>query len=867
MAFNFSKEFREKYLTGSTDMPEIIDKAQKYVDDVEATDYDKELIFKSLYAFKHTIAETAGIDMDIIYPRIENLKGIYSQSSWGNALASCEISDDTNDKPIKMIIRPSIAAVEDDFHDRVILHEMAHVYSDDIRVENGKYVLRCTNIQSATDEVWTEGSSIIMAKYLGYEIELQKYSLSTRHDDIFRTAFLATESTGYTDIINSFEFFKLAYGEELIWREKYLGDGIIHQQCPELAHSDALLSDAAGGRNISKQLDLQQQMMDVCIKKWEIDETFSIDDYLRDVKTIYDKGVHFGHCEVDNKDTYFRAVSTYMQAFEISHFYSQLHGIDNSVEIAREINPLTRSEDCKTFLAVMEALKHSDIRLSQDSFMDMKYKRIESPDGPMIEIIIDRMRYQTNYSYNEILGIAGHSDMEDAKLTTKMASLFSRSVTEGEGISFIDIKESEKYTGCIRYLANYCELNSSSIDSKSALIFSAAGNESFFKSDKLLERVIQSANLENIRDSYGNNLLHLLAINTSDNSRNILKMICDHQPEAFAALAQERNNNGQRAIDIAVDVENLGFLRTTVQHFGISEIMDRLTEDKKAINNSHGAIPVGMILFESKDPDFILNAFKEGINPNCTDAMGRNVLHLCASGELPADRIHEFVNAGANINALGMAETTPLSIAIKNRDIETVSKLLTFGADPNELYTALRMDLPTGMGASDVLLFELKKQYSIFNKLVDAGANVDSDKYGGYTLLQKFGGVQYGNPDYHTVEILLEAGASPLRRGSGSDISLKDYACKTGDVKLFTLMLEAGYSSETLCIEGANLCREDKESLINMARVIEESRHIETTNDKIINLDDKATDFEMIKDDADDNSKIIESITLDSFEI
>ena len=76
----FSQSFTDKYSTPDkyAEMQEIINKSCTYCGDIKAKDEDKELIFETLYDFKHIIADKAGIDMEKIYSRCKICKSLWS---------------------------------------------------------------------------------------------------------------------------------------------------------------------------------------------------------------------------------------------------------------------------------------------------------------------------------------------------------------------------------------------------------------------------------------------------------------------------------------------------------------------------------------------------------------------------------------------------------------------------------------------------------------------------------------------------------------------------------------------------------------------------------------------------------------------
>ena len=74
----FSQSFTDKYSTPDkhAEMQEIINKSCTYCGDIKAKDEDKDLIFETLYGFKHIIADKAGIDMEKIYSKVGLISSI-----------------------------------------------------------------------------------------------------------------------------------------------------------------------------------------------------------------------------------------------------------------------------------------------------------------------------------------------------------------------------------------------------------------------------------------------------------------------------------------------------------------------------------------------------------------------------------------------------------------------------------------------------------------------------------------------------------------------------------------------------------------------------------------------------------------------
>ncbi len=85
----------------------------------------------------------------------------------------------------------------------------------------------------------------------------------------------------------------------------------------------------------------------------------------------------------------------------------------------------------------------------------------------------------------------------------------------------------------------------------------------------------------------------------------------------------------------------------------------------------------------SATPSQVLQALKNGADPNARDWVGRTVLMLAAASNRDPAIISALVKAGAGVNARGPQRWTPLMMAAyANPDPAVVLALLAAGADP-----------------------------------------------------------------------------------------------------------------------------------------------------------------------------------------
>lgn len=205
-------------------------------------------------------------------------------------------------------------------------------------------------------------------------------------------------------------------------------------------------------------------------------------------------------------------------------------------------------------------------------------------------------------------------------------------------------------------------------------------------------------------------------------------------------------------------------------------------------------------------------------------ANSMNLMLLNGTGRNDMGMITTAIANGADLNCLTDTEMTPLYIAMRNNNIQTVDYLLTHGADPNliteyayikerPLNAALHMnnrdskiiyrlidggadvngiggiyDSETPLNAITGNNNERKDQVEILKYLISKGADVNLSGPRGTTPLMQ--AVQFRNLEIGLVmaKILLKAGADPELKDN-NDSKAIDFAIKEGNKKMINLLM------------------------------------------------------------------------------
>jgi ankyrin repeat protein len=733
-----------------------------------------------------------------------------------------------------------------ELRDKALIHELCHLYTIDFSIENGKRICDNGGFQTGFDEIITEKTAIKVEEFLGYSIETQKFDIGADRDSRVLSANLESRGTGYGGIINFGDTLISMYGEEAVFREKYLKDGSvlgIQVNGISIKEIDEKITDMATVlTSLEERMEAQNLLTDALAKKWE-DSGISMSEYIESVRGISNSGIT-ANMESGIQLHEFSTISSRLQNFEIAQFYSIVAGRD--IDIYQEINPLTRSEDCKNFLVVMEGLKNSNISFSTEDLENMEYRRISSGISSKIILEIGGEKYQMDYKYDERFGMASKTEFEELSFFSKASNFLKiESTKEGKGVSFTDIIEGNQYTGGLDKIKEIIEKDSSKIDAESYLLSACVSSEISLKNEKYLSYILENIDLKDVKDSYGNNLLHAIANNPSPSTNLVLDKMMEHQPEAVIKLATKWNDDVITPLEESILNKNANIVRLLVENGEIKDVMRLLDAEKDCFVIGKEKVPVGDILFKLGDEDLMLKMVKAGVDADCKNSNGNNIISAYAKGEISGERLVDFINAGANVNCdSGFGMDNPVNITIRNGDVERLSTLLKFGGNPNclkELLDSKYMDVKD----SETTSVDIEKGMQMFKLLVDAGADPNyRGKYDRDTLLQRFGGIIDEEPDYKMIKLLVDAGANPFDSGTGGHPSLRDFAAEKGDVEIFKIMAAAGIDKESMDLENANLTAIERAMILRVE--VEHQAISENDNDKVEDIvQDKSNDVDI----------------------
>lgn len=99
-----------------------------------------------------------------------------------------------------------------------------------------------------------------------------------------------------------------------------------------------------------------------------------------------------------------------------------------------------------------------------------------------------------------------------------------------------------------------------------------------------------------------------------------------------------------------------------------------------------GARELRSVATRDDKPQMLLRLLEMGVDPNATDEHKDSALHFIArrtSGDIGLPNARTLIAAGADIDAIGYSERTPLGVAAHNGQLEMLQFLIAQGADVN----------------------------------------------------------------------------------------------------------------------------------------------------------------------------------------
>lgn len=812
----FTDAFIKKYSDPEkhASMQDVINNAYEAVNSINASQEHKELIFETLYAFKHTIAERANINMADIYKKVEliNSIGFEEYDRELNAAGLCYPTRGTDKRPIEITINDKYESDRTDYPKVVGIHEISHALSADYYTQYDKKIVTNIGLRGAfAEETVNDACTAEMARFLDYDVGCYNSKIATRVGDAGHFAYSTANVAGYIKIAEYTKLMETAYTPEILYKDKFTHQESIAAHYGDVHYKfivDTLDRIQNGENSIDEHLRLQGSFLPVLETRWKNDDNYNISNYIADCQRIQDATVNFFINGDNGQSLRMDSMAAHQNAFEIINIYATMRELDSAVDLMRELNPSTRSQDCQNFLIAMNGIKNLDKTYTDEELWNMEYKRVNSRNGTSVELTIGEDKYRIMGSVDKATGLTSFetivSTEDSAFAKLRIGELFRNSqLTRQDAITveFTDMTEVNKYTKIYDKMLDFASKSNSPMDVSDIAVLMSASTQDFHKED--IRRVFSEADIGNIQDVSGNNIFHIIAKNHSVNAANILHIANELYPEQTGRLLNTPNNNGLTPMDITHDYGNFSIL-CEIYNSRLPDMSIHTIQGNQYNTDESRYVPIEQQIMNTRHVGFISRMVEAGMDVNSRDYNGNTIMHMYARGELESLSLHQMLNKGANINVLNKDGESPISIAISDLNIECTDKLLRFGANPNCICELLEDPRSNA--------FNHAKRMEVLDMLIDAGANPNaSTNLYGYTPLQIAADIEHANNpiefrgvDYDAIKSLIEAGADPFHETRSGE-SLRDFAARTGDARIFDIMISAGIDIEALNVRDSNL--------------------------------------------------------------
>ena len=856
MAINFSQRFVDIYINSQNEnMIDIMQKSMHYVEKIEASDADKEFVFESLYAFKMVIAEPRGINMDEIYDKLQYIKSIshtdISNPEW---VGVCTSSEDG----IHITIDDSRNTTEE-AKKKTLSHELVHAFSASIQVdaESGNHIYS-KELTGFSDESATEAISMKMMRGLGYQYSDYNSPIDNRDADFITVAWTNNISTGYSNIVSYSDIMDKAFGPEFYYNKLQVSNANIDiTDDPQFKQASDLIDDAFKSSKIESRLMLEHLLLDEVNKQYSEFDFDKLNKYIYEMKLFNKVEVAFNIKEAspEYEPNIFHSASEYQSAFEIINIYAKLNNITSDVEIAREMNPITRSDDCYNFLVGMSAIKQLNMPYNSEDIANMSCTK----HGALYKLSIGGDSYITDAEIDKETGMIGISSVRNARefgLLEKLDNLslmFGSSKIEKD-IDYMKMVGVDEISCIYTKTSNMIMENGANSDNKLVILSFAASSVG---SEVMLKESLRNIDIEAVRDNHGNNIMHILATNQSTWAKDMTEILARTYPDAVEKLVNQPNKEGKTPGDVMRTLSNVGVMTALSDNYINNESRAEFTGvafDRTKLEY----IDKIKQLIDEKDVSTIRLLIEDGKADTIIDSAGNNVLHMYAKGEIGSVSISKILNSGVDIHAENDSQLTPIKQAVADGNIDTIRMLAKFddNLEPAIFSCAWKMHFNTMFPDNE--RFAYPNGMEIFDALTKNGYNPNATLQSEQlTLLQIASGIGQSSPflsgeltHYELVNRLLQDGANPFYSPTTQYESLRDFAAEKGDVKLFKMMVSAGADKEMLDIENSNLTPAEKALVTAMVDL----RDNEISVDKTAHNENEKTDCR-IKDVVSEDSK------------
>ena len=847
----FSQSFLDRY-KDNAEMQEVIQNADARLVGASISDADKETIYESLYGFKHAIADKYGFDMDPIYDKLEKLGSIEHVDEVDGHAAGGVFRNHGSlvpDRPAYIEISDSVCELASDAGKKeMMIHELCHLYAENF--EGGTRGL--INIHKGACEILTQDATKNIMQELGYNLD--QFDARLKIDSRIDSVTIPATGLGYAEMSNLAPFIRETFGERETYAAQFYGEklpeiqpspgaGLIGSQFlirnMTLTDMEASISTTEGSLSFADYIKMQSKFidtMDYALQKEDC--PFDIANYMKAMQEMHDGAMRF---TIDGQE--FNSLYAQTTVFDIKNIYGPMMELSEQ-EIKTELNPLTRTDDCKNFLIAINGLKASGIDLSSI---------YTSPEnGPYALTDEDKAKISAALSnVNRLYGININTDVGDlmggspgpiSGMYVHTSELDGRKVIAvevhpdihlaidgkiDEKTGMVIIDHIERVNEALPELPTVMEFewdkpsyNSIRLTNSLCRDFATGieGNmdaESMAYAYAVHSKLLPESRIEAafdqidpyiIADGQDNNIMHLSAHTNGPNATAILQYCIERDPEESARLLTSPNKDGELPLNLFLENGNLDQLDSilSLQQIQSQAILD--AERFVYCESTGQKEPLIVAAIEGEYYDVASVAMKNIQNPEMTTADGTPLIIFAA--EHQDYELLEAVTNKNTVNLMNYSDETALSIAVFYQDPEMTGFLLRNGADP-ELTSEGISPLNMALLQKPTSEFESDNRAKIVSTLIEHGADVNCDslvpgKDEYFKPLQIAAGIhEEKEPNYEMVKLLLEKGADPL--DAGESISLRDYAAQRGDAKLFEIMIESGVSKEDLDLKHSGL--------------------------------------------------------------
>lgn len=701
----FSKSFIDKY-ADNEEMQSIIKNTDEHLIGAKISDLDKETIYEFVYGHNKAIIEPNSMNINKLYEKLDYLGSIEhgdviinGLSYWGGYYNE---GSGNPDRPALIVLKDNVISNEEDFLTKKEseIHELEHLAGDNFRNSSrGIMVISRTN-----SEIMTQNSTIDTMKALGYELPIREIPLKTVNG--IDNAFILSNSCSFVYVEGMADLIRGLYGERQSYLSQFEGEtlpvigdkGFLSKfGMPEnlgYAEIEVVTSELDSNKDFHSYIKAQSKILEL-YKEGLDGSDVSISGYINAIQNFKDKAMIF---VIDGQEYN----SSYVQTatLDIENIYSKIHNL-TSAQTEQEVNPLTRSKDCKDFLIAINGLKSTSLDFPTDDILNMKYFQSELNGQPIIAVQIGEQQLAIDGKINEKTGLVVINEV-----TQTNEKLIETTRNNWE---------SSNYTNASLqlYLSPDQQLISVNNPELSTLRFSSFQKDSTYLLDK------NKAPIFGINDSSGNNLMHLLVSSPTENAHELLKRCAEENPELTGKLLTTPNKDGITPLDIAIENNNVKLFKVCHDNEIVLDVNYENGQQKSplllSMDESVSPIITKALLIEhDANPDKLTSEGKLALSEILISDPSSNKIEMLLNaqadfdrqsiiegspnlyspleiasgmydGELRTDALKMFIQEGADICLEGYTGESPLGYAVRTENIEFFITCAQAGMDEYDL--------------------------------------------------------------------------------------------------------------------------------------------------------------------------------------